>query len=153
MNITSPSLYGTTLLRLALGAVMLAHAALKYFIFTLPGTAAFFAQHGFPAWSAYPVFGFELVGGLMLILGWYTRWVALALVPIMLGALSVHWTNGWMFTAPNGGWEFPAFLIAALFAQAALGDGAAVRFPSHRPAASDSAVVRSRRPVAPGQRS
>ena len=32
------------LLRLALGSMFIAHAALKYFVFTLPGTAAFFGS-------------------------------------------------------------------------------------------------------------
>jgi hypothetical protein len=42
----------------------------------------------------------------------------------MLGALTVHWPNGWSFTAPNGGWEYVAFLIAMPLAQALAGDGA-----------------------------
>jgi steroid delta-isomerase-like uncharacterized protein len=115
--------FGILLLRLALGSVMLAHAAAKFFLFTLPGTAAFFAQHGFPGWTAYPVFGIELVGGVLLWLGWQTRLVALLLVPVMIGALLVHAPNGWMFTAANGGWEYPAFLVFALFAQALVGAG------------------------------
>jgi hypothetical protein len=40
-----------------------------------------------------------------------------------MGAWFVHLPNGWMFTAPNGGWEYPAFLIFALSTQAMLGDG------------------------------
>jgi len=31
-------------------------------------------------------------------------------LPIMLGALWVHIGNGWLFSSPNGGWEFPAVL-------------------------------------------
>jgi putative oxidoreductase len=49
--------------------------------------------------------------------------VALALVPIMLGALSVHIGNGWLFSVPNGGWEYPAFWTVTLIVQALLGDG------------------------------
>ena len=115
---------GALLLRLGLGTVFVAHALLKLLVFTLPGTAAFFAAHGFPAWTAYPVFAFELVGGAALLLGWHTRWIAATLVPVMLGALTVHWENGWSFTAPNGGWEYVAFIVVALLAQACLGDGA-----------------------------
>lgn len=116
--------YAALVLRLALGAVMVAHALLKVLVFTLPGTAAFFAQHGFPGWTAYPVMILELSGGLALILGLHARWVAAALIPVMLGALLVHLPNGWVFTNPDGGWEYVAFLIAALAAQALLGDGA-----------------------------
>jgi putative oxidoreductase len=126
-------------LRLALGAVFLAHAYAKVALFTLPGTAQFFAAHGFPGWTAYPVFAAELLGGLALLLGLRTRGVALALIPIMVGALAPHAGNGWMFTNPGGGWEYVAFLIAALTAQAFAGagafalDGAARRAPDARP--------------------
>jgi hypothetical protein len=34
----------------------------------------------------------------------------LLLLPVLLGALMVHAPNGWVFNAPNGGWEYPAFL-------------------------------------------
>jgi len=116
--------YGALALRLALGLVFLAHALSKPLVFTLPGTAAFFEQHGFPGWSAYPVFALELLGGLLLLLGMGSRWAALVLIPVTAGALLVHLPNGWLFINPGGGWEFPAFLIAALAAQALLGDGA-----------------------------
>lgn len=113
-----------TLSRLALGIVFVLHAYGKAAVFTLPGTAAFFAAHGFPGWTAYPVFAAELLGGLALIAGYQTRVVALTLVPVMLGALSVHLPNGWMFTNPGGGWEYVAFLLVALVAQAFAGAGA-----------------------------
>lgn len=116
--------HAATLLRIALGVVFIAHAGAKWFTFTLPGTVEFFASQGFPGWSAYPVFAAELIGGIALVLGLGTRWVALSLVPVMLGALAVHWPNGWDFTAPNGGWEYVAFLTVALLVQAGLGDGA-----------------------------
>ncbi|MGI8638786.1 MAG: DoxX family protein [Pyrinomonadaceae bacterium] len=116
--------YAALVLRIALGAVFIAHSLLKLIVFTLPGTAQFFEAHGFPGWTAYPVFFAELVGGILLIVGFYTRYIALALVPVMAGAFTVHWTNGWSFTAPGGGWEYIAFLTAALIAQALLGEGA-----------------------------
>lgn len=120
----SHSGYGAFVLRVALAGVMIAHALLKYFVFTLAGTAGFFAAHGFPGWTAYPVFGAELVGGLLLLLGLAVRTTAAVLIPVMIGALLVHLPNGWTFTAPNGGWEYIAFLIAALVAQFFLGGGA-----------------------------
>ena len=116
--------YAVLLLRVALGIVFLAHAYAKLMVFTLPGTARFFAAHGFPGWTAYPVFAIELVGGLALIVGAYPRWIAIGLLPVMMGALSVHLPNGWSFTAPDGGWEYVAFLIAMLAVQALVGDGA-----------------------------
>lgn len=113
-----------TALRVALGAVFLAHAYAKAFVFTFPGTVQFFAASGFPGWTAYPVFAAELLGGLALILGFRTREVAVLLIPVMLGAVKTHLGNGWMFTNPGGGWEYVAFLIGALAAQAFAGSGA-----------------------------
>ncbi len=126
MKIDSPTAqeYGATLLRLALGAMFLAHAGLKYFTFTMAGTVQFFASLGYPAWLAYAVVIAEAAAGVLLILGLKARWVALAMVPVLIGAAAVHVPNGWLFTAQNGGWEYPAFLIVASLVQALIGDGA-----------------------------
>ena len=121
-NRTAP--YAALVLRVSLGIMFMAHALLKILVFTLPGTAQFFASVGYPAWLAYPVTGAELIGGALLIGGVYSRWVALALVPVLLGAAAVHWGNGWLFTAKNGGWEYPAFWTVTLIVQALLGNGA-----------------------------
>ncbi|WP_374398863.1 DoxX family protein [Niveibacterium sp.] len=115
---------GSFVLRISLGLMFIAHALLKLLVFTLPGTAAFFASLGLPGFLAYPVFAAELFGGIALLLGWRTRLVATALIPVLLGATWAHAGNGWAFTAPNGGWEYPAFLTVATFVQALLGAGA-----------------------------
>ena len=123
-------------LRLSLGTMFVAHALLKYFVFTLPGTAQFFASLGLPGALGYVTFAAELVGGVLLILGVQSRVVALALVPILLGATWAHAGNGWVFSAPNGGWEYPAFWTVALIVQALLGDGAyALRLSRLQPVA------------------
>jgi putative oxidoreductase len=116
--------YGVTLLRMALGLMWIAHALLKLLVFTLPGTAQFFASVGFPAWLAYPVFAAELAGGFALLLGIYPRQAALFLVPVMAAAAWVHVPNGWVHTSPGGGWEYPVFLVAASVALWLIGDGA-----------------------------
>lgn len=116
--------YAATILRLSLGAILIAHALLKILVFTLPGTAGFFASQGFPGWMAYPVVLIELLGGAALVLGFQTSRVALATLPVLLGALLVHSGNGWLFTAQNGGWEYPALLVVLAAAVALLGDGA-----------------------------
>jgi putative oxidoreductase len=116
--------YAATLLRISLGGMFIAHSlVLKHITFTLPGTAEFFVSLGLPAALAYATFWAELVGGVLLVAGVGSRWVALALVPILAGATWVHAGNGWVFSAPNGGWEYPVFLIAASLVQALLGDG------------------------------
>ncbi|APR35328.1 DoxX family protein [Paraburkholderia sp. SOS3] len=111
------------LLRVALGVLYLAHSLQKIFIFTLPGAAQFFVSVGFPGWLAYVTTFVELFGGIALLLGVQVRWVALVLLPFMLGALSVHFHNGWGFASPNGGWEYPAFWAVALVVQSLLGNG------------------------------
>ena len=117
--------YGALLLRLGLGVMFIAHSLyLKLFVFTLAGTAGFFESLGLPGVVAYLVFAAEGIGGILLILGVQTRWVALALVPILLGATWVHSGNGWLFSAEGGGWEYPFFLALAAVVQALLGDGA-----------------------------
>lgn len=60
----------------------------------------------------------------MLILGYKVRAVALAFVPLMVGATFEHLGNGWMFGYPGGGYEFPVFWTVALLVQALLGGGA-----------------------------
>ncbi len=115
--------YGLTLLRIALGIMWIAHALLKLAVFTLPGTAKYFESVGLPGFLAYPVFGLELLGGCALVLGFYGRQVAVALVPIMLVATWVHLPNGWVHTSPGGGWEYPLFLTVASCALWLLGDG------------------------------
>lgn len=132
---------GALVLRVGLGAMFIAHALLKYFVFTLPGTAQFFGSLGLPPVLGYLVFAAELGGGVLLVLGVYTRQVALALVPVLLGATWAHVGNGWVFSAPNGGWEYPAFLTLAAVVQFFVGDGAFALQRSQRPAAARAAAV------------
>ena len=117
--------YAAAALRAALGILFLAHAGLKLFVFTLAGTAQFFAGLGLPGPLAYLVILAEVLGGIALIAGIYSRVVALALIPILLGAIvTVHGPAGFFFTNPNGGWEFLALWIVGLVAVALIGDGA-----------------------------
>ena len=115
--------YAAFLLRASLGAMFLAHGLLKVFVFSVPGTVAFFQSVGFPGWLAYATIAAELAGGVLLLLGVYSRVVALTLVPVLLGALFVHAGNGWLFSAANGGWEYPAFLVIVSLGVALLGEG------------------------------
>jgi putative oxidoreductase len=121
-NQTAP--YGLLLLRLALGTMWVAHGLMKLMLFTVPGFAGFLASQGLPSFLAAPIIFAEIGGGLLIIAGLYGRQVSVLLLPIMIGALMVHLPNGWVFSAPKGGWEFPAFLIVASIAHALAGDGA-----------------------------
>jgi len=116
--------YAALLLRVSLGVMFLAHGLLKVFVFTVPGTVQFFGSLGLPALFAYGTIAAELVGGALLVLGIGSRWVSLALIPILLGATWAHAGNGWVFSAPKGGWEYPLFLAVTAAVQSLLGDGA-----------------------------
>lgn len=117
--------YAALLLRLALGVMFLAHAGLKLFVFTPAGTAGFFESLGLPGAMGYLTIAAEIIGGAALIAGVATRYVAVALTPILIGAIVfVHAGNGWAFTNQGGGWEYPAFLLVACIVQALLGNGA-----------------------------
>ena len=123
--------YAALLLRVALGIMFLAHSLyLKVIVFTVPGTVGFFESLGLPTVTAYLTIAAEILGGIALILGVQTRLVAVALLPVLLGATWVHAGNGWVFSAEGGGWEYPVFLAVAAVVQALLGDGAhAVKLP------------------------
>ena len=121
---TSATQFGIAVLRIALGAMFLAHGLLKVLVFTLPGTAGFFESVGFPGFLAYVVVPAEVLAGVALLAGFRTRLVAAATIPVLIGAASVHLGNGWLFSSANGGWEYPVYLIVAALAQSLIGGGA-----------------------------
>jgi putative oxidoreductase len=124
MNLESRLDWSALLLRCTTGTLFLAHGFyLKLFVFGLDGTVGFFQSLGYPATLAYFVVAAETLGGLALILGLFTRWVSLGLIPILTGALLVHAGNSWLFNAPDGGWEYPVFWIVVMLVLALLGDG------------------------------
>ena len=122
---TKTAPYAALTLRVALGALFLAHAGLKLFVYTPAGAAGFFSALGLPGWLAIVTIAAEIAAGLALILGFHARIAAVAAAPILIGSIFfVHGGNGWLFSNEGGGWEFPAFWTAALAVQALLGDGA-----------------------------
>jgi putative oxidoreductase len=124
INGVADAALAASILRVTMGVLFLAHAWLKIAVFTPAGTVGFFQSLGIPGFLAYLVIAAELLGGIALILGIWTRWVSLALVPILLGAIYAHGGAGFFFSNQGGGWEFPLFWAVALIVQALLGDGA-----------------------------
>jgi putative oxidoreductase len=116
--------YAAALLRLSLATMWFTHALLKLMVFTVPGFEGFLAAHGLPTFVAWPTVLLELVGGTLILVGLYGRLASLALLPVLAGATLVHAGNGWVFSNPNGGWEYPVFLAAMSLVHALLGDGA-----------------------------
>lgn len=134
MHITQQSLTSAavTLLRVSLGIMYLAHSViLKVMTYGFAGTAAYFVSIGLPRWLAYATIAAEAIGGLAILLGIKARWFALALTPILVGAIATaHAESGWVFSAPGGGWEYPAYLIVLSIAQFLAGDGVLAVSPS-----------------------
>lgn len=102
-------------LRVATGAVFLAHGLIKLDpnVMGVPATVGMVANIGFPAPElfAWLLIIAEVGGGILLILGAYTHWVAKILAFVALVALvTVHLENG--FTG-QGGYEFILVLLAA----------------------------------------
>jgi putative oxidoreductase len=124
MSHTDQTAFATTLLRVTSGAILLTHGLTKLLVFTPAGTAAFFESIGFPGITAYPVIAGEIGLGLAMILGIWSRYAALAALPILLGSIIPHAGNGFTFSNTGGGWEFPVFWSVVLAVQALLGDGA-----------------------------
>lgn len=116
--------YGASITRVSLGVVLLAHGLLKVYVFTIPGTVGYFDSLGLPPIAAYLTIFAELVGGTALILGLYSRLVAALSLPLLVGSVWAHAANGWLFSAPNGGWEFPLLLVALAVAVTVQGGGA-----------------------------
>jgi putative oxidoreductase len=124
--------YGLAALRLCVGAVFLAHGAQKLFGAWdgpgLAGTAELFATLGLT--PAYPLATLtalaEFGGGVLLILGGLTRWVALVLaIEMGVAVWKVHYLNGFFLNSPRGpGIEFCMVLIGALLCLMLTGPGA-----------------------------
>ncbi|GAA2243589.1 DoxX family protein [Promicromonospora sukumoe] len=111
--------------RVAIGAVLVAHGAQKFFTFGISGTIDSFAGMGIPVPQAAAVFAavVELVGGAALILGAATPVAGLLVMLNMLGALLlVHLGNG--VFVDQGGFELVAALGAGALVLAVTGPGA-----------------------------
>lgn len=119
----SPAL-ALLVLRLALGAIFIAHGAQKVFVYGFAGTSASFGDMGVPLEGVMgPLVALlELVGGILIVLGLATRVVAAALVVNMIVAtLLVHLAAGIFVT--EGGYELTLLLGAASLALVLAGAG------------------------------
>ena len=129
--IATSSTWFTLPIRLALAAVMIAHGAQKVLgSFNGPGFNTFIGGNtpfGFmrPAWLWLAIAALsELVGGLLVGLGFLTRVGAFFIACTMLTAIvGVHWNGG--FFASNRGYEYPLSLLAMALALLIAGGGQA----------------------------
>ncbi len=99
--------------RVTVGGMLFVHGFQKVTTLTIAGFAAnSLARRGIePAVPfAYVVFFLETVGALCIILGLFTRAFALAIgIEFLIITFVAHWPNGFGWTSPRGGWEYPLF--------------------------------------------
>jgi len=117
--------WGLVPLRVVVGIVFLMHGAQKLFVFGLAGTGDIMGKLGIPlsVLAAAIVIAAELLGGLAIIAGVFTRWAGVVLAIEMLVAIPVARLKGGFF-APYG-FEFEFTLLGACLTFAALGSGGA----------------------------
>lgn len=97
---------GTLATRVILGIIFMVHGFQKAQNFG--GTSQFFQSVGLPGFLAYAVGAIELIGGILLIVGFGTRIVAALFAIIMLGAIFTVKSGSGLV----GGYEFDLALLA-----------------------------------------
>ena len=110
-------------LRLALGAIMIAHGAQKAFG-GMPRFMGMLQNMGIPPIMAYLVVAAEFGGGILLVVGLLTRLAALSILIDMAVAIDkVHWRNGLLSSGGKVGYELPLACGIIAFALIFLGAG------------------------------
>jgi putative oxidoreductase len=130
---------GLAILRIVVGLVFFAHGLQKLLMFGVGGFSGFLTSLGvpLPGLFAVIVIAVEVLGGLALILGLFTRWAALPLaVDMIVALLTVHLANG--FFVSDGGYELVLLLLGCVVGLAFTGAGAF---------ALDNALSRERAPA------
>jgi putative oxidoreductase len=115
--------YGIFLLRVAIGVDWIVHAFLKTYrgMYT---HEALLAKNGITPLLAWPTFSLEVIGGVAILLGWYTRqWAAFLLIFLSV-VIWIKWPVGWLYSNTGGGWEYPLLWLLAQAALMLAGSGA-----------------------------
>jgi len=111
------------LMRLALGAIMVAHGYHKVFG-GLHHHAQMVASMGLPAWLGYVSAFTEFLGGLMILAGFFTRAAAGAVcVNLVVAIWKVHLHNGLIGSPDRPGYEFALAAATLAFALIFFGSG------------------------------
>ncbi|MCU1300380.1 MAG: DoxX [Candidatus Sulfotelmatobacter sp.] len=112
--------FALLVMRLALGAIIVDHGYHKVFG-GMHHHVQLVTSLGLPAWSAYLSAFTEFFGGLLVLIGLFTRIAAFAIcINLSVAIAKVHLHNGLM---GNGGYEFPLAVATLAFALIFFGGG------------------------------
>jgi len=108
---------GILLLRVALGLVFIVHGYMK--LTNITGTMAFFSSLNIPEFMVYIVVIVELLGGILMLAGFFTQYVGATFAVVMVVAMS---STG-LGKGPFGGQELEMVLLLVSLAVAFMGAG------------------------------
>ncbi len=112
-----------TVLRVTTALIFVAHAVVRITDSTIEQFGNFLNDRGFVIGTliVWILTAFEIIGGLLMALGIFTRWLALGFIMIItIGIIIIHAANGWFVGEHGtGGMEYSVLLIVALLVIAA----------------------------------
>jgi putative oxidoreductase len=105
------------LLRISLAIIFLAHSVVRIANSSIWQFGEFMTEKGFPYGIVW-VFGitaFEIIGGILLLLGYFTKTVSAGFILLLLtGIILIHINSGWFVGEHGtGGIEYSFILITA----------------------------------------
>ena len=122
--------YAALVLRLSLAFFFLAHLYRKFAVTGYDNWWSGMQKAGYADWVSAYTLGAEFAGAILLLLGVYTRYVSVLVLPVLI-AITYHHAIRKGFWFSDGGAEFPLAWTFILCAQALLGDGKyALRVPA-----------------------
>jgi len=105
-------------LRIMVSICMMAHASQRFYFNSINGFGDFLNAKGFLIGVpiAWGITLFELIGGLAILLNYFTKWISLVwAVQLLMGIILVHAQHGWFVVGPStGGVEYSLLLIVCL---------------------------------------
>lgn len=106
----------TIIMRVALGVLFLAHGINKLQM-GLDSVSGWFSGLGLPGFMAYVITGIELIGGVLLIVGLFTRYVSILFIAVLIGAVvTAKLPAGLLGNGQSAGYELDiAFILIALY--------------------------------------
>jgi putative oxidoreductase len=106
----------TVIMRVVMGIIFMVHGIAK-FQMGLSNVEAWFGSLGIPGFIAYAVAVLELVGGIMLIVGLFTRYVSVLFVVMLIGAIvTVKLSAGLLGNDQGAGYELDlGFMLISMY--------------------------------------